>query len=355
MKGLDFPIVNSKVKGSDDYYDLSNPETRKKYFEDKIGKEIRELKDFMGDNTFIAYMLGKKQAGKGTYTKLLIEIFGEDTFKHLSVGDLVRHVDQARQVPEKEKELMDYLERNYRGFIPLEDAYEAFINRGTKSLIPTEFILTLVKREIELSGRISLFIDGFPRDMDQITYSLYFRELINYRDDPDLFVLIDVPEAVIDERIKYRRICPKCQTSRNLKLLPTSDVRYDEGSKEFYLMCDNPDCEPTKYVGKEGDDLGIEAIRERIEMDDNLIRKSFNLHGVPKVLLRNSVPVELAEDLVDKYEITKFEDFSLDDNGEVVSTEREWSIIDDNEIESYSLKAPTVALELIKQLHKILV
>ncbi|MCA9375388.1 nucleoside monophosphate kinase, partial [Candidatus Dojkabacteria bacterium] len=230
-----------------------------------------------------------------------------------------------------------------------------FLNRDTKTLLPTEFILALVKREIENAGRVSLFIDGFPRNMNQITYSLYFRELINYRNDPDMFVLIDVPEKVIDERIKYRRICPKCFTSRNLSLNPSSIVKYDYGLKEFYLMCDNPECTPTRMVGKEGDELGIESIRNRIEMDDKLIRRAFELHGVPKIMLRNSIPTEIADEITDPYEVTEDLEHSIDENGRISTRSKSWEIIDDNGIPSVSLMPPPVVISCIHQLHEILI
>jgi adenylate kinase len=354
MKGLDFPMIKSIPPKSDRDYDLTDPEERKVYFQKKAGKEIDELKSFMRDNTFIAYMLGKKQAGKGTYTRMMMEVFGSDHIKHLSVGDLVRSTDKVKDNPAAKEELFSYLEENYRGFMPLEEAFEAFVNRDTSTLLPTEFILTLVKREIEQAGRVNLFIDGFPRNMDQITYSLYFRELINYRNDPDLFVLIDVPESVIDERIKLRRICPKCHTSRHLTLNPTSDVRYDDDKNEFYLMCDNPECSPTRMVGKEGDELGIDSIKDRLEMDDNLIRKAFDLHGIPKVMLRNSVPSELKDEMVEDYEVTKEYEFSLTESGEVTHQLIDWEITDDNGIRSVSLMPPPVVLGFIKQLHEVL-
>ena len=112
--------------------------------------------------------------------------------------------------------------------MPLEDIMKSLDNRSTKTLLPSELILALAKREISKLGRKAIFIDGFPRDLDQVSYSLFFRDLINYRDDPDVFILIDVPTTVIDERIKFRVICPICHTSRNLKLLATKNVEYDE-------------------------------------------------------------------------------------------------------------------------------
>lgn len=349
MKGLDFPMPNTKTRSGRDSYDLSDPAERQVYFQDKIGKEIADLKDYMRDNTFIVYILGKKQAGKGTFTKLLAEIFGSDMIKHLSVGDIVRAADEIKNDPVERQALEEYLKANYRGFISINDAIEAFMNRSTAHLLPTEFILALVKREIEKAGRRNLFIDGFPRNMDQVTYSLYFRELINYRDDPDLFMLLDVPESVIDTRIKYRRICPKCHTSRNLWAFPTKEAGYDPDRDEFYLICDNPECSSERMVEKEGDSLGIETIRERIEMDDELIRKIFDLHGVPKIFVRNSVPVEIAADILDDYELTPRASYEVVD-GKVVRKDTKWTFIDDNGVESYSIVAPAVVVEMVKQL-----
>ena len=51
--------------------------------------------------------------------------------------------------------------------------------------------------------------------MDQVSYSLFFRDLMGFRDDQDVMVFIDVPTNVIAERIKWPRICPICKTSRN--------------------------------------------------------------------------------------------------------------------------------------------
>ncbi len=354
MKGLDFPMPNTKAQGSKDFYDLSDFEERQVYFHDKVGDEISALKDYMRDNTFITYMLGKKQAGKGTYTKLLAEIFGSDIIKHISVGDLVRAMEVIRDDENERKALEEYLNKNYRGFVSIEEAIDAFMNRNTSTLLPTEFVLTLVKREIEKAGRVNLFIDGFPRNMDQVTYSLYFRELINYRDDPDIFLLLDVPEAIIDTRIKYRRVCPKCQTSRNLWAFPTKEAGYDKEKDEFYLICDNPECTGERMVGKEGDDLGIQSIKDRLEMDDELIRKVFGLHGVPKIFIRNSVPAELAHEILDDYEITPRASYKVVD-GKVVREDAEWKFLDDNGVESYSVTAPAGVVSWIKQLHKVLI
>ncbi|MFH0792233.1 MAG: nucleoside monophosphate kinase [bacterium] len=350
---MEFPVFKTKVSGVDQKFDLTNPEDRKKYFEAKVGEDVNKLRNYLKDNTFIAYLLGKKNSGKGTYTKMLGEIVGPEYIEHLSIGDMVRGIDEELKDEEKKKALYEFLKTNYRGWIPLDDAWQALINRSTKVLLPTELILALVKREISRKNKKTVFIDGFPRELDQISYSLFFRDLIGYREDQDIFVLINVPETVIDERIKWRRVCPKCQTSRNLKLLPTPNPGFDEEKQEFYLLCDNPECQNVRMLQKEGDELGIAPIRERLTIDGQLIEKSFNLHGIPKVLLRNAVPVSDAKNLMDDYELTPEFVLNRGEDGKVTVSERPWTV-DDDGVPSYSLMPPAVVLSMIKQLVSVL-
>ena len=354
MKGLEFPIIGTKVTGLNRKFDLSSPQGRKKYFEAKAGDEIKRLSEYLDKNTFIAYLLGKKNSGKGTYAKLFTEIFGENKIKHVSVGDLVRDVHSNWKSYSKSKKFEE-LKRVYRGYISFDEAVDALLGRSTKTLLPTEFILALLKVHIaELEGK-SIFLDGLPREMDQVSYSLYFRDLVNYRQDPDVFVIIDIPEAVINERIKHRVVCPKCNTSRNKKLFITSKIDYDAEGEEFYLVCDNPDCTGARMQGKEGDDLGIELIRPRLEKDEEIIRNVFNLHGVLKVLLRNHVPAKEAKKYFDNYEITPEYSFKWDKkNKKVKVIENPWTVNDDNGVESFSLLAPPVVVSLIKQLVEVL-
>ncbi len=350
----DFPYFKTKVRGVTGKFDLSDPAIRAEYFERKAGKDIVKLKKYLSNNTFIAYFLGKKNSGKGTYSKLMMDIFGQDKIGHISIGDIVRDVHNDMSSKKKLAELKDFLAKNYRGYISVDDAIKALLARDTKTLLPTEFILALIKREIASMPRKALFIDGFPRDLDQVSYSLYFRDLINYRDDMDIFVAISIPESVINERMKYRVVCSICQTPRNLKLFATQKVGYDPKKKEFYLKCDTPSCRGARMKAKEGDNLGIEKIRQRLELDDKLIDKIFSLHGIPKILLRNSVPVKLADDYVDDYEITPEFVYQLDKNNQVKILKKSWIIKDDDGQEAYSLLAPAVTVALIKQLAEVL-
>lgn len=354
MKNLEFPIIGTKVKSLNKKFHLNSPEGRKIYFEAKVGDEIKHIRNFLrGRNTFIAYFLGKKGSGKGTYAKLLEEIFGSDKIAHVSVGDLVRDTDDWDNF--KKSKTYDRLKRYYRGYISFDEIVKSLSSRSTTKLLPTEFILALLKAHIDdLQGK-AIFIDGLPRGMDQVSYSLYFRDIINYRDDPDFFVLIDIPEVVIDERIKFRVVCPKCQTSRNLKLLVTSKIGFDTKHNEFYLVCDNPECEGARMVRKEGDEKGLEPIRERLMNDEALIKTAFDLHGVPKILLRNHIPVAVAKKFYDLYEITPEYKFKWNAKKKKVEViEKPWIVKDDNGVDSYSLLAPPVLVTLIKQMAEVL-
>ncbi len=282
---------------------------------------------------------------------MFAEIIGNDKIDHFSVGDMIRDLDSEIGNEELKKELVSFLRENYRGWISAEEIIEKLEKRSTEFLLPTDLILTLVKREISKRDKKVIFIDGFPRDMDQISYSLFFRDLIGYREDPDLFVLIDVPDNVIDERIKWRRICPDCKTSRNLKLLPSSKIKHDKGKNEFALICDNPECGEVEMVTKEGDEKGIEPIKERLENDKKLIQKAFSLHGIPKILLRNSIPVELANEYADDYELTPEYQYKWDESeNKVKIKEVPWVIKDNNGVDSHSLMAPPVVVSLIHQM-----
>lgn len=350
-----FPVFKTKIKGLRKKFDLNNPKARKEYFELKAGKEIKKLRNyFQQGHTFIAYLLGKKNSGKGTYSKMFAEIVGSQYVEHFSIGDMIRGIDQQLKDKKKKKELINFLEKNYRGKFSIKELLSLLEKRSTTTpLLPTELILALVKKEISRKRKKTLFIDGFPRDLDQINFTLFFRDLIGYREDKDIFILFNVPEKVIDERMKYRRVCPRCQTSRNLKLLPTSKLGYDQKKKEFYLLCDNPDCRGAKMLPKEGDEKGIKPIKARLLKDDKLINQAASIHGISKVFLRNSVPQLLAKEYVDDYEITPEYHYQWDGQ-KVQVKEKPWIFLDDEGQSSHSLLAAAVVLSLIKQVTKVL-
>jgi hypothetical protein len=63
---MNFPIEKTKM-GNDRKFNLSDPKEREEYFKLKCGVEIEKLKGYLNNgHTFIAYLLGKKNSGKGT-------------------------------------------------------------------------------------------------------------------------------------------------------------------------------------------------------------------------------------------------------------------------------------------------
>ena len=134
MKDLDFPLFKTK---SDEYkkFDLTDFNGRKEYFEYKAGPEIKKLREYLKNNTFIAYLMGKKSSGKGTYAKMLAEVVDKDQIAHFSIGDMVRSLDEVINDPEKRKEMVEYLEKNYRGFMPLDQIMKSWDNRSHKNFI----------------------------------------------------------------------------------------------------------------------------------------------------------------------------------------------------------------------------
>jgi adenylate kinase family enzyme len=348
----DYTWVSNKTDGSNNEYDLLSPEGRRLYYNAKAGKEIEFLREYLKTNTFVAYLLAPKNAGKGTYTKNLAEALGGDYFYHISVGDVVKDADADYREKGKESEVYKYAEQHYRGYIHLDEAFAALTGRSTANLVPTEFVLTLVKRVLDKQEKKTVFVDGFPRNLDQISYSLYFRELINYRGDPDIFVLISAPLGILDLRVKYRVVCPTCKTPRNLKVHPTKEAGYDEKTGEYFLICDNPDCpNPQRMIKKEGDELGIEPIKDRMIMDNQLMERARKLYGVPKIEVFNGIHADRALEYVDDYEITK--EYYFEREGDKVVRKEKPLSVSENGTEFYSLLAPAATIQLIKQLYNL--
>ena len=343
----DFPTWKTKTEGVTKRFDLNDVAGRREYFQAKAGREIAAIREFVASNTFMAFLLGKKNSGKGTYSKLFMEAVGGENLRHLSVGDLVRDVHKSLTSESARTELLDFLKKNYRGFHSPEETLDLIEGRSQEKLISTELVLALIEYELTKHSKQSVFLDGFPRAMDQVNYSLYLKRLIGYRDDPDLLVFISVPETVIDERIKFRVVCPICQTPRNLKLAVTKFVGEEDG--KFYLMCDNPACNRAPMVPKVGDEFGIEPIRKRLEMDDQVLNHLLGLHNVPKIYLRNSLPAATALEYVDEYELTPEYYYEKETDGSIKILEKPWTIKDDEGVISHSLLPSAVAVSLIKQ------
>lgn len=354
---MNFPFYNSKNLSNGQEYNLYDPLERRKYFEAKLGKRVEKLKEYLEDKSFVGYMIGKKQAGKGTYAKMVEEILGSDRFTHISVGDVIRETHENLLDPVKKTELISKVEKHYRGYISFEKALEGVLTRSQSEVsVSDELVLALLKTKIDEIGKKALFIDGLPRNHDQISYSLYFRDLINYRDDRDFFILLDVPIEVIKLRMQGRVICPICKTSKNILINPTKFIDFDKSTNQFLFKCDNSLCSGfgnAIFVTKEGDSQGIDSIKKRIELDNELLGKAFELHGIPKVLIAGTVPVKDASNLLENYEIQRSFTYEYIDNN-VKIIDSPCIVKDDNGEDSFMPFAATYVVSLISQICDIL-
>src|SRR3989344_7164883 len=118
MKGLNFPLFTTKLGVEAPRYALEDPVERRKYFDRKAGPEIEKLREYLRTGTFVGFLLGKKNSGKGTYSKLFMEAVGKEHVAHISVGDIVRSVHGDLSDGQKKKDLVTFLTERYRGFIP---------------------------------------------------------------------------------------------------------------------------------------------------------------------------------------------------------------------------------------------
>lgn len=353
---MDFPIFNLKELSDGNTYNLTDPADRQKYFKAKLGQKIEDLKSYLDNETFVAYLVAKKNAGKSTIIKMFQEIVGKENVYHIGVGDLVRSTHKSLEDENFKKQLIEDANKSYRGFNKPEELPDIIMGRSQEKLISTDIVLFLLKREIAKLPKKALFIDGLPRDFDQVGVSLFFREIINYRDDPDFFILFQVAESILEARMLDRSVCPVCRAPRTLALGPSKFVIYDKFTDKFKMLCDNPNCVgfgKQELVKKEGDDKGLESIRDRLDQDQKLLEMISELNGVEKVLIRNDIPLSNYKEFVEDYEVTP--QYSYEDiNGTVKVSTNPWVIKSDDDTDVVSLASPAVAVSMASQIHKIL-
>ena len=139
----------------------------------------------------IVILLGAPGSGKGTVAARLAS--ENANLKHVSSGDLLRGaVAKGTEAGQKAK---------------------AFMEAG--QLVPDELIAQMIKDVIaETEGDVTMLLDGFPRNVKQADI------LAETGAEIRSAVLLDVPDAIIQDRIAGRRTCPKCKAGYHAKDLP---------------------------------------------------------------------------------------------------------------------------------------
>jgi adenylate kinase len=139
-------------------------------------------------------LLGAPGAGKGTIAETLK---ARTAFQHVSTGDMLREaVKQGRPVGLEAK---------------------AYMDRG--ALVPDDVILRLVEDRVAAGGADARYMfDGFPRTIAQADR---LGAIVEGRGGHITHVfLLDVPRAVLVERLSGRRVCRACGAVFHVKNIP---------------------------------------------------------------------------------------------------------------------------------------
>jgi adenylate kinase len=170
-------------------------------------------------------LLGRQGAGKGTQCVRLARHY---VIPHISTGDMLRMaVKEGTDFGRKAKEYMD-----------------------DGQLLPDDVMVGIVAERLarEDTTNRGYVLDGFPRTAAQAEALAGITEETGH--PLDLVIDLEVPEAVVIERISKRRVCVDCGTNYSSDAPP----RYD-------WTCDNCGGE----VHHRDDDTE-EAIRLRLEL-----------------------------------------------------------------------------------------
>lgn len=131
---------------------------------------------------------GAPASGKGTQCEILSE---EYKLTHISAGDLLRaEVGSGTANGLKAKEFMD-----------------------AGKLVPNEIVVTMVKDRLnQPDAQAGWLLDGYPRSKDQADAL----DEANIR--PEVFLLLEVPEEILVERVVGRRLDPETGKIYHLKV-----------------------------------------------------------------------------------------------------------------------------------------
>jgi adenylate kinase len=130
-------------------------------------------------------IMGPQGSGKGTQAKLLADDFD---LVHISVGDIFRwHVQKHTKIGARVKRIV-----------------------AAGQLVPDELVADVVRTRLEQHDwNYGFILDGFPRNATQAGFFLESYDI-------DAVLHLEVPDAVVMDRILSRRLCSECGLDYNL-------------------------------------------------------------------------------------------------------------------------------------------
>lgn len=131
-------------------------------------------------------MIGPPGAGKGTQARMLCERFA---IPQISTGDMLRDAQRAKT--ELGREAQRYMDEG--------------------RLVPDDVVIGIVDQRLDAAdSRPGFILDGFPRTVAQA--EALDAMLARRGDALDVVVAVDVPRALLVERLSGRQVCRTCGT-----------------------------------------------------------------------------------------------------------------------------------------------
>ncbi|KAF5731549.1 adenylate kinase chloroplastic-like [Tripterygium wilfordii] len=134
---------------------------------------------------------GAPASGKGTQCELIKKKYG---LVHIAAGDLLRA--EIASASENGRRAKEYMEKG--------------------QLVPNEIVVMMVKERLLRpdAQQNGWLLDGYPRSLSQAT------ALKEFGFQPDLFIVLDVPEEILVDRVVGRRSDPVTGKIYHLKYSP---------------------------------------------------------------------------------------------------------------------------------------
>jgi len=166
-------------------------------------------------------LLGPPGAGKGTQAQWLCDALD---LPHLATGNMLREA--------------------VANSTPVGEVAKPFLEQG--KLVPDDVVVDVVIEAIEKCKEVApggWILDGFPRTLRQA--EAFKKVLLKRKEKIDRVILINTPDAVVQERLMQRRSCPDplCGAVYNLKTKPpqTPDICDRCGKKLVIRDDDRPE------------------------------------------------------------------------------------------------------------------
>lgn len=208
-------------------------------------------------------LIGPPGSGKGTYAQYFREKY---CIPHISTGDILRE-EVARNTE-------------------ISRVVKTYIDRG--ELVPDDIVIKIILNKLEITNLERGFIlDGYPRTIKQAEALDNFVKI-------DIAIYIYASLDVINERLSYRYICPKCGKIYNLKYIPPkNNLKCDLDNSELIRRTDdNPSITKHRYelYLKESKPILDYYRRKKLLIEiDNSSSSSENIKLLEKILIERNI------------------------------------------------------------------